>query len=121
MHLPPLSCRRLLLVEDDEMVRETILMMLEDEYEIDVAVSVRTALDQLRAMEPSAIEVILLDCLLPDGSIAEVLAEADRRSVAVVLISGDPRLADTMVPPRPFLPKPFSLATLLEVLDTARG
>ena len=77
MHLPT-SPRRLLLVEDDRMVLETIMLMLEDDYEIDTAISVRTALDLLRAPASSRIDVILLDCLLPDGNIGDVLAEADR-------------------------------------------
>jgi CheY-like chemotaxis protein len=119
MHMPSIP-RRLLLVEDNRMVLETIILMLEDDYEIDTAVSVRTALDRLQAPASATIDVILLDCLLPDGAIGDVLAEADRHSIPVVLSSGDPRQAETMHPPRRFLSKPFSQASLLEALDTAR-
>lgn len=103
------------------MVRETIVLMLEDDYEIDQAATVNTALACLRAAAPSAFKVMLLDCLLPDGNPRDLLAEADRHQIPVVLISGDPNQAAAMNPPRRFLPKPFSRATLLAVLDTARG
>ena len=122
MPLPSLSRhRRLLLVEDDPVVRETIRLMLEDDYEIDLAGSAGTALLRLRAPEPPPIDVLLLDCLLPDARMEDVLAEADRRSVPVVLISGDPRQAEKVDPARRFLPKPFAQTALLEMLDTARG
>jgi DNA-binding response OmpR family regulator len=113
--------RRILLVEDDGMVRETITLMLEDDYEIHHAVSVSTALTHLRTPVSVPIDVMLLDCLLPDGNLADVLAEADQRSIPVVLISGDLRQAEKLDPGRRFLPKPFTLATLLAILDTARG
>lgn len=103
------------------MVRETIVLMLEDNYEIHSAGSVRAAIAQLRTTQPSGIDLILLDCLLPDGNPAEVLAEADQRSIPVVLISGDLNQAAAMTPARRFLPKPFTQASLLEILDTARG
>jgi len=103
------------------MVRETITLMLEDDYEIHLADSVTTALIRMRAPDLGQIDVMLLDCLLPDGDPAEVLAEADRRSIPVVLISGDPRQAETIAPTRRFLPKPFSRANLLKILDAARG
>jgi DNA-binding NtrC family response regulator len=116
---PPLL-PRLLLVEDDRMVRETIELMLEDDYELQMAVSVRTALAYLRSPASLAVDVILLDCLLPDGKLGDVLMEATLRSIPVVLISGDPRQAEAIDSNRPFLPKPFTQATLLDALDTAR-
>ncbi len=103
------------------MVRETIVLMLEDDYEIDQAASVCAALACLKAAASAAIGIMLLDCLLPDGNPRDILAEADRHQIPVVLISGDPNQAEAMNPPRRFLPKPFSRATLLAILDSARG
>jgi CheY-like chemotaxis protein len=120
MPVPPLSRRRILLVEDDEMVLDTIVLMLEDEYEISVAASVGTALSILRTPQTYSIDIVLLDCLLPGGNVAEILAEADSRSIPAVLISGDPRQAASLGPLRQFLSKPFTQATLLHTLDTAR-
>lgn len=121
MVMPLPSRRHLLLVEDNPMVRETIILMLEDDYEVDLAISAATALDRMRASDSHAIDLMLLDCLLPDGNLAEVLNEADQRSIPVVLISGDPRQADAIDPSRRFLPKPFTQSILLTTLDTARG
>jgi DNA-binding NtrC family response regulator len=120
MPLPSPSSRRLLLVEDDRMVRETMIMMLEDEYEVLDAASVSTALAQLDAAGGLAIDVMVLDCLLPSGRVGDVLAAADRRTIPVVLVSGDPNQAHRVDPTRPFLPKPFSRGVLLAVLDSAR-
>ena len=63
---------------------------------------------------------MLLDCLLPGGSVADLLAAADHRSIPVVLISGDPNQAMAVDPALPFLPKPFSQRVLLAVLESAR-
>jgi DNA-binding NtrC family response regulator len=112
--------RRLLLVEDDQMVRETIGLMLEDDYLVLNASSAGTALAALRAPDPTSIDVLLLDCLLPNGHVSDVLAAADRLSVPVVLISGDPNQAGAVDPGRLFLPKPFTQEMLLAVLDSAR-
>jgi CheY-like chemotaxis protein len=102
------------------MVRETITLLLEDDYQVGAAVSVRSALALLLAQDAPPFDLILLDCLLPDGRVAELLTEADRRAIPVVLISGDPRQADAVDPSRPFLSKPFSLTALMAALDSAR-
>jgi DNA-binding NtrC family response regulator len=120
MPVPPDSSRRLLLVEDDQMVRETIILMLEDDYEVVHAISVSTALALLEAEDAHWVELMLLDCLLPGGAVRDVLAAADQRSIPVVLISGDPNQALAVDPTRPFLPKPFTQGILLAVLDSAR-
>jgi DNA-binding NtrC family response regulator len=120
MPVPQIPARRLLLVEDDQMVRETITLMLEDEYEIIHAVSAATALTELGSLGAPSVNVVLLDCLLPKGNVPHILAAADARSVPVVLISGDPNQAQAVDASRPFLQKPFTRATLLSALDSAR-
>lgn len=120
MHMHTTSTRRLLLVEDDQMVRETIILMLEDDFEVFHAASVSTALARLQSADAPPIEVMILDCLLPRGNVGDVLTAADQRAIPVVLISGDPRQAQMVDPGRPFLPKPFTQSILLAVLDTAR-
>jgi DNA-binding NtrC family response regulator len=117
--LPP-SGRRLLLIEDDQMVRETMILMLEDDYDVLHAASVSSALDLLEGRLAVGIEVMILDCLLPSGNVGDVLAAADRRSIPVVLVSGDPNQAQAVDPTRAFLSKPFSHEMLLAVLDSAR-
>jgi DNA-binding NtrC family response regulator len=117
---PLLQRRRLLIVEDDALVRDTMILMLEEAYEVLLAASVCTALAVLRAADRPGIDAILLDCLLPGGKLADVLAETDRQSIPVVLVSGDLRLEDTVGANRRFLRKPFSQATLLGALDSTR-
>jgi DNA-binding response OmpR family regulator len=109
------------MVEDDKMVCETVMLMLENDYKVFATVSVSTALTRLQASDAQTIDVILLDCLLPDGRQGELLAAADQRSIPVVLTSGDPRQADRVDPSRRFLNKPFSMATLLSALNLARS
>lgn len=53
MIVPTPSGRRLLLVEDDPMVRETIILMLEEDYDVFHAGSVSAALERMRAGEGS--------------------------------------------------------------------
>jgi DNA-binding NtrC family response regulator len=120
MPLPQSSRRRVLIVEDDRMVRETLTLMLDDDYEVVVAASVSAGLTHLHGPDAVSIHVVLLDCLLPDGGVSPILTAADRQSIPVVLISGDPRQAEALDPARRFLSKPFSHATLLQVLDSAR-
>ncbi len=116
----PASRHCLLLIEDDSMVRETIILMLEDDYEVLAESSAGASLAHLQAPDAQPIDVILLDCLLPDGKAADVLTVADQRSIPVVLISGDLRQAQMLDPRRLFLPKPFTQTTLLQTLDSAR-
>jgi DNA-binding NtrC family response regulator len=120
MPVPQSSGRRLLLVEDDQMVRETMILMLEDDYDVLHAATAGAALALLQAADTTAIDVIVLDCLLPAGRVGDVLAVADQRLIPVVLISGDPNQAQAVDPARLFLPKPFTQGILLTVLDSAR-
>jgi len=106
----------LLLVEDDAMVRETIALMLEGTHDVLLASSVATALQHLKETGRLMIHCMLLDCLLPDGKVAALLTEADRRSIPVVLISGDPSQALLISSSRPFLAKPFTQQGLLAAI-----
>ena len=118
--MPASPLCRLLLVEDDPIVRDVIMMMLEDDYDVVHAASAASAIEQLQSADAAEIGVLLLDCLLPLGHVADVLTSADRQSIPVVLISGDHRQAIAVDATRPFLSKPFTQAALLNVLDSAR-
>jgi DNA-binding response OmpR family regulator len=107
--------RRLLLVEDDRLVSETICAMLEDHYDVEAQATVATALAALATYPPPS--VVLLDCQLPGGGVRSLLADADRRGIPVVLTSGDLRESARIDPLRAFLPKPFHQGALLKVLD----
>jgi DNA-binding response OmpR family regulator len=114
--------RRVLVVEDDALVSETIAAMLDGHYETVVAETADKALAYLGSSMAAEADfgarpdLILLDCLLPGGGLSQILGVADQHSVAVVLISGDPERAARIDASRLFLPKPFSQTMLLDTL-----
>ncbi|MBV9777784.1 MAG: response regulator [Acetobacteraceae bacterium] len=111
--------QRILVVEDDPLVSETILCVLEEHYQVTLASSASAAASRLR---DEAFDLVLLDCILPGGGVADLVAHAERRGAVVVLTSGDPGQIEAQGGGRrPFLAKPFSLNRLLDVLATARA
>jgi len=122
---PETKARQILVVEDDALVSEPIVAMLDGDYETVVAGTVEAGLAGLQGWGASAIEnsgspaLLLLDCMLPGGGLLRLLRMADLQAIPVVLMSGDPQCAAQIDISRPFLPKPFSRATLLQVLIEA--
>jgi DNA-binding response OmpR family regulator len=111
--------RRILVVEDQAQIAELIADALSDTYQPVCAPSVEAALEQLLAGD---IDLVLLDCVLPGGSMWQVMLEADRIGVPVVLMTGDPgQIPEVTGGPRPYILKPFSIAKLLDVIDTQTG
>jgi CheY-like chemotaxis protein len=111
--------QRILVVEDDPLVSETILYVLEEHYRVTLASSAYAAASRLR---DETFDLVLLDCILPGGGVSDLIAQAERRGSVVVLTSGDPGQIEAQgCGRRPFLAKPFSLNRLLEVLATARA
>lgn len=110
---------QILVVEDDPLVSEIIAAALSDTYPTTVVETAETAMDRLRA---GGIRLMLLDCTLPGGIGTDLIPEADRLGSAVVLMSGDPgRAAHLSDQPRPFLLKPFSLGSLMDMVETVLG
>ena len=68
----------------------------------------------------AAVDVVLLDCFLPGGTMWQIVLEADRQNVPVVLMTGDPaQMKDAGAGTRPYIFKPFTLAALKGVLEDA--
>ena len=64
------------------------------------------------------IDFVLLDCVLPDGPNWQVALEADRQDIPVVFMTGDAGQAKELVEGgRPYLLKPFAIATLIDVVE----
>ena len=107
--------QQILVVEDDPLVSEIIAAALGDTYLTTVVETAEAAVDRLRL---GGIRLMLLDCTLPGGISVDLLTEADQCSSPVILMSGDParaqRLSDL---PRPFLLKPFSLGSLMDMVE----
>jgi DNA-binding response OmpR family regulator len=111
--------RRVLVVEDQAQIAELIADALSDSYEPVCAPNVETAVEQLLSGD---IDLVLLDCVLPGGSMWQVMLEADRIGVPVVLMTGDPgQIPEVTGGPRSYILKPFSIAKLLDVVDAETG
>lgn len=114
-----MSPARILIVEDDGPIRETVAELLEDEgYEVECAVNGADALARLeRSDVPS---LILLDLTMPvmDGWSFRATQRRDPRLALIptVVVTagsvGDPRDADELAPAA-FLPKPFDVERLI--------
>jgi CheY-like chemotaxis protein len=110
----------LLIIEDDQDIRESLVEFLEDHgYRVDAARHGREALDHLgRAQERPCL--IVLDLMMPvmDGQQfrAEQLRDPELSQIPVLLISayGDVEERASDLGRLPFLRKPFDLDQLLE-------
>jgi DNA-binding response OmpR family regulator len=115
--LPMTDRNVILVVEDDPLVSEVIAAALDDEYKVSI---VETAAEALTTLRGGGVGLILLDCTLPGGVDIELIPEADRLGAVVILMSGDPgRMAKLTDQPRPFVLKPFTLASLLDTVRAA--
>jgi len=105
----------ILVVEDDPLVSEVVAAALDDSYE---TILVDTAVAALEKVESVPIDLMLLDCTLPGGVDSRLIPAADQRGIPVVLMSGDPGRMERLVDqPRPFVLKPFTLASLLAAVE----
>ena len=102
---------RVLIVEDDDLVGETILAMLDEACHATLVTDTATALETLDA--DTLVDVIVLDCLLPGGGTARLLEQADTMQVPVIMISGSSAEIARLGGARPSLPKPFSADDLI--------
>jgi twitching motility two-component system response regulator PilG len=111
--------RRILVVEDQALVSGLISDALSDTYEVVCAETVPDAVEHLLG---SDIDLVLLDCVLPGGTMWQVVLESDRLGVPVVLMTGDPgQMKEVAGGPRPHILKPFSIAELIDVIDANVG
>jgi len=105
----------ILVVEDQDLIAGLITDALSDSYDVLCAPSVPEAIDLLLSGD---IALVLLDCVLPGGTMWQVVLEADRLEIPVVLMTGDPsQMREISGGPRPYILKPFSIADLIDVID----
>ena len=109
----------ILVVEDQELIAGLITDALSDSYDALHASSVPEAIELLLSGD---IALVLLDCVLPGGTMWQVVLDADRMGIPVVLMTGDPsQMREVSVGPRPYILKPFSIADLIDVIDREIG
>jgi len=125
---------RILLVEDDEMLRELILRNLERRgHDVRVAEDAHTALAHLRT---DPFDLILLDICLPDETGWEVLRTAQKEGkLSPVELNGNAGRLPVVVlsavrvspgrlqefHPLAYLPKPFPMDAVLRLASEAAG
>jgi DNA-binding NtrC family response regulator len=117
---------RLLIAEDDIDLRTLLQRTLTREgFEVDVAGDGREALRILRR-DPSY-DLLISDIRMPEKDGEQLMAEARglRPDLKVVLITGYAELKDHQALIRKgafeYLPKPFKIPDLLDVIDRATG
>lgn len=105
----------ILLVEDDADVRMVVLEFLETLGHQVTSASSAVEARCLIAREP--VDIALIDCLM-SGEQGNSLAEhASQQGIPTILTSGDPHYIETSAEhPFPFLPKPFRLTSLDELI-----
>lgn len=114
------SAARILVVEDDIAIRESLVDLLQEEgYEVACACNGEEALRFLRTQD--APNLIVLDLVMPvmDGWTFRALQQGDPRyadiPVVVVSASHGDRSMGTMAP-NAFLPKPFDLDRFVDTV-----
>jgi HD-like signal output (HDOD) protein len=118
--------KRILFVEENELLLQMYLMMLEDEksrWEVGTAANATEALKQ---MEFSPFDVIVSDVRAPGGAGLELFNEARQRfpRTSRIVISGlndQEEVARSLGSTHQFLPKPFDVKTLKATLHRICG
>jgi DNA-binding response OmpR family regulator len=115
-----MTVRKVLLVEDDLDVRDTLQDLLEDEgFDVIPAANGKQAIDFLTLDRSGGADLVILDLMMPMVSGWEVLermSEDDRLAhVPVIVLSA----VTTHKPPRAqrFVHKPFALETLVDAIN----
>jgi CheY-like chemotaxis protein len=115
-----MTARRVLLVEDDLDVRDTLQDLLEDEgFDVIPAANGKQAIDFLTLDGSGGADLVILDLMMPMVSGWEVLERMtdDERlvHVPVIVLSA----VTTHKPPRAqrFVHKPFALETLVQAIN----
>lgn len=115
---------RVLVVEDDETLRETIAdLMVDDGHEVRNAVDGVDALTKSEGWQP---DLVILDVMLPRMDAFEFRERqlaADQRPPKVLLVSAAPDLpaAAARLRADAWLPKPFSVDAMIAAVDELLG
>ena len=111
---------QILVVDDDDFLREAIVEILEPHFSVKSAQSGKAALEVVKA---NSIDIVLSDVSMPNGTGIELLAwirEMNPSSPVVVLVTG----YSTMTPEEAIkrgayavIPKPFGSRVLLDAVN----
>jgi two-component system phosphate regulon response regulator PhoB len=115
---------RVLVVEDEELIREMLVLALEGEgYEVDTAIDGRLAVEQLQAFDASkneaAFDLVILDLMLPQINGLDIcrLVRHQGNPVPILMLSAKGSETDRVlgleVGADDYLSKPFSMRELV--------
>jgi DNA-binding NtrC family response regulator len=115
--------QKLLIVEDDQSVRSTMVMCLELEgYAVDAVASTREAIDRLRSQ---AYPIVISDIYLDERTGIDVLRTARQQNpdCAVILMTGRGSMETVMQATQggafEYLAKPFEMAQMIDTIKRA--
>ncbi len=112
----------ILIVDDEESVRESLKLILEGDYHLVFAVDAKSTLETLKS---KAFDLCLLDILLPDGTGTDLLRQIKRRDdsleaiMVTALQSVDTALEAMKLGACDYVTKPFQVKELLEKIKAA--
>lgn len=114
-----MSGKKILLVDDEETIRKTFLLLLKDKYRVTAAKDAEEALDKAK----SAFDLVIADLRLPGKDGVELVTEMRRRGYRgeVILISAHAELVDPSILSRlrigHFFAKPLDLNAISRSID----
>lgn len=116
---------RILVVEDEELIREMLILALEEEgYEVEIAIDGRLAIEQLQSFdknnnEAAAFDLVILDLMLPQINGLDIcrLVRHQGNPVPILMLSAKGSETDRVlgleVGADDYLTKPFSMRELV--------
>ena len=116
---------RILVIDDEELIRETIRMKLEQSGH--VVIEAANGVEGLRALEDGLFDLVVTDIIMPDQEGIETIRKIRHRDpqVAIIAISGGGRGRNYQfldiarkLGANEALPKPFTGSQLLAVVET---
>jgi CheY-like chemotaxis protein len=116
MSEPPATALTVLIIDDEDLVRDVVARMIEDlGY---AAVTARDGVTGLDMIERGPVDAVLVDMTMPVMSGDEVIAALRKRhpNLPVVLCSGYDRASRGPVTADAYLPKPFRIEVLERTL-----
>jgi DNA-binding response OmpR family regulator len=118
--------KKILLVEDDEAVRQLVRVTLEmNDYEV---IQAKDGLEGLLLLEMHHPDAVVLDLMMPDVGgermLAQLRATPETKRTPVVIITGKPEVAPEvigLVGKENFFPKPFDPDSVIARLKAMVG
>lgn len=111
--------KKILLVDDEETIRKTFLLLLKDKYRVTAAKDAEEALDKAKG----SFDLVIADLRLPGKDGVELVTEMRRRGYRgeVILISAHAELVDPSILGRlrigHFFAKPLDLNAISRSID----